>query len=160
MREWRVKNQERNREISRECYYRHHEARKQRLHEERWRDPEKRRAEAAARHNRRFETEPEYRHKHRTNVRLSRANKRFGASGLAAHYHAEIKSFYFACPLGMEVDHIHPLRIMEGKEQIGCGLHAPWNLQYLTVRENRTKRNKLETVKPPACNSSLVAEPV
>ena len=143
MREWRAKNQERNREISRECYYRNHEARKQRLHEDRWRDPEKRRAEATARHNKRFAEEPEYRAAHRNNVRLARANARFGKSGLAEFYREEIKAFYLACPLGMDVDHIHPLRIMTGKEHIACGLHTPWNLQYLTPTENKSKGRKL-----------------
>jgi 5-methylcytosine-specific restriction endonuclease McrA len=160
MREWRAKNLERNREINRECYYRHREARLARMHEDRWRDPERRRAEAVARHNERFATEPEYRRRHRASVRLSRANKRFGKSALAAVHREEIKAFYFACPPGMEVDHIHPLRIMEGKEHVACGLHVPWNLQYLTSVENKKKGRKLETVKPLACNSSLVAEMV
>jgi len=56
----------------------------------------------------------------------------------------------------MEVDHIHPLN---GGEDF-CGLHVPWNLQYLTSMENKKKGRKLETVKLPACNSSLVAEMV
>lgn len=145
MREWRAKNLERSREISRECYYRDHEARLARLHEDRWRDPERRRAEAMERHNRRFATEPEYRASHRNNVRLARANARFGKSGLAAFFREEIKAFYLACPPGYEVDHIHPLRILSGKDHIGCGLHAPWNLQYLTSEENKKKGRKLET---------------
>jgi len=51
----------------------------------------------------------------------------------------EIKNIYMNCPEQCEVDHIFPLK---GKES--CGLHVPWNLQYLTVEDNRKKGNRLE----------------
>ena len=46
-----------------------------------------------------------------------------------------IKEFYANCPPGYEVDHIVP--ISRG------GLHTLENLQYLTVKENRSKGNRL-----------------
>ena len=57
----------------------------------------------------------------------------------------EINKFYKNVPKGMVVDHIFPIVLWDDKcEQIGCGLHVPWNLQYLTDEENRKKWTKLE----------------
>lgn len=50
----------------------------------------------------------------------------------------KIKEIYKNCPKGYEVDHIIPL---QGKNV--SGLHIETNLQYLPMRENRVKSNKL-----------------
>lgn len=60
---------------------------------------------------------------------------------LTKHQLEAIKQIYFACPNGMHVDHIIPL-----KGENVCGLHVPWNLQYLTPTENSKKKNHLTSL--------------
>ncbi len=47
-----------------------------------------------------------------------------------------IKEFYQNRPKGYDIDHIVPLRAINAS-----GLHVIWNLQYLPISENRSKRN-------------------
>lgn len=55
------------------------------------------------------------------------------------YYLATITEFYLGCPVGLEVDHILPL-----KNEMVSGLHVPWNLQYLTRTQNAKKSNAFD----------------
>lgn len=59
---------------------------------------------------------------------------------LTEEHRAEMRNFTESCPAGSVVDHIVPLR---GRNV--SGLHVPWNLQYLTIKENMIKANRHES---------------
>jgi len=53
-----------------------------------------------------------------------------------------LQAIYGNCPKGHEVDHIIPIKgVIDGRRV--CGLHVPWNLQYLTQSQNRKKKNRI-----------------
>lgn len=66
-------------------------------------------------------------------------------SWLTSEQREEMIQFYIACPKGWHVDHVLPL---DGPDV--CGLHVPWNLQYLPARANRLKSRRLNPKLWPA----------
>ena len=129
MKAWRLKNLEQAKASQSASYYRNHETRKEHLREYQ----KAHKADANRRHLSRMQ-DPVQREKHRKACRYHRARQRVPKDGITAFYEKETRAFYDACPAGMEVDHIHPI-----KHPNFCGLHVPWNLQYLTGTENKRK---------------------
>jgi hypothetical protein len=74
--------------------------------------------------------------------RKQRHRKRIqGSPLLTVAERAEIDGVYMFCKIfaTFEVDHIVPLH-----GEFVSGLHVPWNLQALTISENRSKGNKFK----------------
>lgn len=67
---------------------------------------------------------------------LSHLYRNKKASKIGLYYIKKTKELYKNCPIGMEVDHIVPI-----SSDFVSGLHVPWNLQYLSIKENRVKSN-------------------
>jgi hypothetical protein len=69
------------------------------------------------------------------NVNRTRSLGRFG------DFDKEIKEIYMNKPESCHVDHIVPLKGIDRTtgEHVVCGLHVPWNLQYIPAEENLQK---------------------
>ena len=90
-----------------------------------------------------FAESPEGRETLRRNYRRqgylrNRRRKQATPKWLTDEQKQQILDAYTFRPRGYHVDHIIPLR-GEGV----CGLHVPWNLQWITAEENLKKGNKV-----------------
>lgn len=126
MREYRQRNLEKLREYDRL----------------RWKDPKRKEAQKAYIEDNRERVREVDRQEYRRNKykHIARVNGRRAYQGKATPKWVDldaIAEIYRNCPKGYHVDHIIPLK---GKNV--CGLHVPWNLQYLPAKENLRKGNK------------------
>jgi len=66
-----------------------------------------------------------------------------------------IKAVYLACPTDHEVDHIVPLTGLTIEGYPVSGLHVPWNLQYLTPKEDQRKNKRMRPEDHILCESGF-----
>lgn len=98
---------------------------------------ERRQMVSSKRRKERYSEDSVYRARIKAQAAEYRARK--GRATLGEGDSKELQRIYLECPQGFEVDHIVPL-----KNSIVCGLHVPWNLQYLPPSVNRSKNNAFD----------------
>jgi hypothetical protein len=142
VRKWILANLEKHRATKRANAARHREANreKRRLYIKEWRkaNPEKFRLYIQTRDRKR---------------RAGKANPKWADRDAIA-------AIYAACPPGMVIDHIVPLRGRTFEGHRISGLHVPWNLQRLTKEENGRKYNQMRREDQELCEGSTVTGPV
>jgi hypothetical protein len=57
--------------------------------------------------------------------------------------HSGLRRIYSDCPPGYHVDHFVPLKGVTPDGLRVSGLHLPWNLRYLPIRDNLARGNRL-----------------
>lgn len=74
---------------------------------------------------------------------LARRNRNLEEASLGRLWEVETRAIYQATPEGHHVDHIIPVKaynMVDGERiHVACGLHVPWNLQYLPAKQNLQK---------------------
>ena len=67
-------------------------------------------------------------------------------------------NMYQDCPIGFHVDHIVPIKGITPEGYSVSGLNVPWNLQYLTAKENMRKHNRM-TIKDFEVATTYTGQP-
>lgn len=146
-REYWWKNREREKEKSRQRYHRNADEYREKSRENYWRNVERERERRRrwVQRNRELNLNTMRCCYHKNPSRyIARSAERRAAKRqatpiwLTTEHLQELHEIYENCPPGWHVDHIVPLI-----SAVVCGLHVPWNLQYLTPQENRAKGNRL-----------------